>query len=205
MRVKRLILFAGPSCSGKTTFFRQLAREGASPLREELGLGDVSEWTYLNRRKLTLATEPCLERVILHYDLSARFLGRQLTDDSLVRLFEAADELVVITFWARPEVLAQRIEGKRRLWRTRLLWPRLLRRALWKRQKFRDLDQIYSQPSRLTSCYDEWIAFSSAFPAKAHWIVDTSAQPLELHPVTHWTTLRASAAAQRLEAQGVRD
>jgi hypothetical protein len=205
MRIKRFILFAGPSCSGKTTFFRRLEGEEGAPLRTALGLGDVSSWRYLNRRKLRLAGEEELERVVLHYDLSARFRGRQPEDESLTHLLEAVDELVVVTFWARPAELARRVDGKRRMWRRRMLRPRFLHRGLWKRQKFRDLYRIYSQPSRLLPCYDEWIAFSSAFPAKAHWIVDTSAQPMELVPADDWPRLRARGAGPDVEAQGVRD
>lgn len=205
MRIKRFILFAGPSCSGKTTFFRRLEGEEGAPLRTALGLGDVSSWRYLNRRKLRLAGEEELERVVLHYDLSARFRGRQPQDESLTKLLEVVEELVIVTFWAPPAELARRVNGKRRMWRRRLFQPRFLSRALWKRQKFRDLHRIYSQPARLLPCYDEWIAYASGFPAKAHWIVDTGAQPPALRPESDWPTLRAGVAEREGVAQRAPD
>lgn len=119
MSVDRLLLVAGPSCSGKSTLIQRLCAGELPEVAARLRMGDPAAWRCLLPNDLPaipeLDGEP-LERVILHYDFLRPWAAGQTTDygaEGPLRLAASAAEVTLVTLWVPPEELHRRMTERR--------------------------------------------------------------------------------------------
>ena len=209
--LEQLVMFAGPPCSGKSTVTERL-RAGWAFGCQTLQLETISSWSIVEYLEIwgfvysyreqaeVLLCDGSLPRklqdarFIFHYDfLRPRKHPRyRHFEEAAVYLLDRAKEITFVTFWADPEKLRHRMKIRRmQLLRSFLagkLTPKELIRRMYNNKT---AARFFNTTSGLLTIYDEWWALCEAYPAKAHWFVDTTTDKPELSLISKWRELRA--------------
>ena len=215
MRIDRLLLVAGPSCAGKSTFIEDLSAGRLPQIAGQLELGNPASWQCVLTRDLPRLEGARLAQVILHYDFLQRWsTGRapiHAEDGALRALAAAAGEITSVTLWAPPEVLHRRISERRATF-----VRSLLRGKPWNSERLRGVRQGAGENSlrralvaigrelnrlgakrrlyrrrELLALYGDWLGFCSRSGPARQWLLDTtrSRGATELLPLSAWPAL----------------
>lgn len=112
-RINRLVVVAGPTSVGKSTFIRKMLSNSTPELAERLGVDNFSGW----ENSETLAVKKkhhnrlCIDRLIFHYDFLRPF-GRSIEThdrDEALNILKQADRISFITLFVAPNVLKRQI------------------------------------------------------------------------------------------------
>jgi hypothetical protein len=168
---------------------RKILNKELPTISKKLGIGNPELWKYTASPR----EHPYIYRVIFHYDL---LLNRFYRDhapesyekDDILGILEKSNEITFITFYARPEVLVERMKQRNRkiftdLYRTRL---RILKMFLKIYIQTRVVQRFYTNSDNLYSVYREWLEFCGKYKAKAHWIIDSSDGFPKLLTLSQW-------------------
>jgi len=187
--IKRLILFAGPPCSGKSTVIKKVLLGNLPSLAESLQLGEPSSWKYIQAAKVHELSGSRMDRVILHYDILRQWRLKldnpSYEDDKPLGLLDAAEETTFVTLWTTPALLSRRLK----LRETRCFIKTLLSLDFdGTRESIRNcqVNKLYVNPPKLFLHYDKWFSFCGSFDAKENWIMDTTKNIPELIPASKW-------------------
>jgi hypothetical protein len=205
MPVERLLLVAGPSCSGKSTLIQRLYSGELPEIAARLRLGDVSAWSCALPNDLSADASG---KVLLHYDFLRPWTGGRTPDygaDEPLRLAATAAEVTLLTLWVPPAELYRRMAERRsaflrallrgRPWDSEILRtsrrtsarrsgpPPDRRRSLRKTWAIvRELRRLgekvrsFRRGSEVEALYDSWLSFWSESPAE-HWVLDGTMVP----------------------------
>ncbi len=197
-RIGHLVLVAGPSAAGKSSFMNKLVlgaraeSDGRTPyaagvrgVADHLGITPGRHWAPVAYAKhLHEVATPELDRLLLQYDFSrpAREHWSRNRSDPVLDVLETASRTSAITLWTPPDRLREQARQRDR--RRTPLRHRPRRSAKMKR---------YADPERVLQMYD---AFFEEIGGRIddHCLVeiDTSVQ---FHDVAEWQRLRRVAAA----------
>jgi len=103
-QVDKLIVIAGPSCSGKSTFIRQLQRGKWPHVEKKLGIENIADW------RVGTSVETSIEKLILHYELTS-FIDNTTQPwnrPAYLSLLESAADLKIVHVWTEPDILVRR-------------------------------------------------------------------------------------------------
>ncbi len=120
MPIDRLLLVAGPSCSGKSTLIRRLCAGELPEVAARLGMEEPAAWQCLLPNDLAgiagSGDEP-RGRVILHYDFLRAWTGGRMPDfgaEGPLQLAAAtAARTTLVTLWVPPDELHRRMAERR--------------------------------------------------------------------------------------------
>ena len=196
IRVNRLVIIAGPSCSGKSWFLGKIKNGKIPWWSDELKLDDFSSCSVTdgNQLRQISESEPTVDRMLLHHTISvwpsrpkldrvrdpaenSRRLLRYESGESI-----SAKEISVLTLVASSRTLVQRVR-RRQLRKVVLGVTRLSLKHFQGLKGLNRRRRLYSDTTRLRSIYDQWLESSGNFDAKAEWLVDVEAEP-RLRPAT---------------------
>ena len=184
--IDHVIVVAGASCAGKTTFLNEVWKSGGSVLPAELRAIDFSDYAIVNAMDLmsSSTTSDRPRRIILHYDIfrPVTFYGVLSFDvDPALDLVRRARTKHVLTLWDDPNLLLDRSERRRRnLWRklVRLSSIRNLRAnvdsfrgAKVRRDRMRPW---FANRNRLWQLYEAWFRAIGDAGLERHWIAKPS-------------------------------
>jgi hypothetical protein len=118
-RIERLLIVAGPTAAGKSTFLKKLIAGDSALLLESLAIEDIRQWKSIGANREMGSWDFDEDRLILHYE----FLWGPGHSDRpipiatrLPVLLEAAREVSALTLWTPPERLErQLLDGKLRV------------------------------------------------------------------------------------------
>ncbi len=184
--LQSVIVVAGASCAGKTTFLRTL-RTGYRPhLPDELQALDLSAFKFANAMDLTdsRGVDTCPSNLILHYDIfrPITFYGQlDFRIDPVLHLVMQAVDRTVLTLWEEPGVLRDRSVARRRA-----LWTKVVRRSSLHSLR-RNLNEYrgakqrrdamipwFADRHRLWRLYETWFEFIRKAGVDRHWLTKTS-------------------------------
>lgn len=188
-RIPSLVLVAGASCVGKTTFLRALeSGAGAPPLPAEIAPAGIAPLFCTAMDLDADRSDGAAGRtVFLHYDLFRPVTfhgGADFADDPALAVLDRADRLSVVTLWEPPEVLrARAIARRRRLLAKKLGRRPLLRRlpgnlADWRAARARRalMQPWFDDPRALWRLYRGWFRFCAEAGVDDHWLVRPSSE-----------------------------
>jgi hypothetical protein len=101
-KVKNLVVVAGPSSSGKSTFAMHLLKDGA--LRESLGLARGGEWKFVRGRNVVHLEAGAMENLVVELDIMAIEDGDLGSYDDIPQfeIFRCAESIRVFTLVPVP-------------------------------------------------------------------------------------------------------
>jgi len=117
IHVDHLIVVAGPSFSGKSTFIRWLQRGRMPDVQKALGIARAENWVMESATTVGDLGEKRIDRMILHYDIT-RMLGKAPEPwrrAEPIAVMKDADVLTVVNIWTAQDVLLRRLHGLMRL------------------------------------------------------------------------------------------
>lgn len=175
--VNRLLVVAGPTSAGKSTFIKRLLRGEARDVAEHLKFGDPASWEMTSAQSVGKLKKSQIENLILHYD-TLRPVKRKIKDyrsDNALDLISEAKEVTFLTLWVEPEQLLKQLEESEV---RRYTGGGLMRKE--KRIKKRQTLQIwedYKKPERIAEYYRRWFAFAETIKAPHLVVTATDDEP----------------------------
>jgi hypothetical protein len=119
-RIDRVLIVAGPTAAGKSTFVKELTAGRLEPLQTRVGIPNLQEWPWLTMGSLVRRADVQLKEAILHYDflwIYPSFDGQTpAAEKSLAAILNESREVSIVTLWTPPATLERHlIEGKLRV------------------------------------------------------------------------------------------
>ncbi|MCG8604311.1 hypothetical protein MJD09_04835 [bacterium] len=190
MQIDRLIVFAGPSCSGKSTVMERLQGGSLRSLSEKLELDDPCLWLFAAPKDLSQSSEAFIPRLILHYDMVGSWKSDDFQssyeDDKRLRILDISNETRFVTFWTSPATLGERIETREEKRARKYGKKAHHRQGLRPEGRLRKLRLLYTDQDRLRNQYEMWFRFCHFHNAKMHWIMDTTQDTPILYSIEEW-------------------
>ena len=179
--MKRLILVAGPSCAGKTTFIAGIF--ACNPhLLQLLGISNLEEWLSLEARQLDKVNIREINNLVLHYDLLLQH-DPAAGYRHIWELFAEFEDIIIITLVASPFHLLLRNS-----WRLLYcLHEVIFRKTVHKRNKYNKLfsqwnkEKVYLRRGSSKSVYQHWLEYTTGLRTSKNLLFDTSG--ISLKPV----------------------
>ena len=193
IHIKKLIILGGPPAVGKSHLIEQLQKGKSSSICAELQLNDPSKITFTRAQTLSKISAPSVDTLILHYDFLGPFTNGEndYDDKHALSVIYSAEEVVFVTLWVPPAVLSDRIY-KRRVREKVAFLPKLLlgkegfKQQLHKLHRFKNIQQLYNNPVRLTAQYEKWLNFCDKYFSIAHYIFVNLENEEHLIPLSEW-------------------
>jgi SAM-dependent methyltransferase len=174
-RIDHLVLVAGPTASGKTTFCKELMAGQLGNLAPHLDIGpEKEERTYLSPRVSTNPGIPHIKTAVYHYDLLRPFMrsARVHDRDEALDVLSASKKITVLTLWTSPEKLrAQHAAAKG--------WFE------FPTKRERQIRADYQSPRLIVEHYDRWFDFLARKGLESK-VVDFSKGGRELITLAEW-------------------
>ena len=186
--IAHLVIVAGASGSGKSTFVHQLRARDLPPEINALLPGDVADWPVVGTTMKPDFPRPA-RGVLFQYDMNGRGVaaGREFSEDPALSDVGFAKTVTVINLRPSPDLMIDQLvarEGNGRTkeeilretfaWRSLRKWyiaRRILARwkpwiALNRRYSCRRKINLYNQDGWLDSFYKRWQAYLQSLTAK---------------------------------------
>jgi len=114
-RIKNLLIIAGPTAVGKTTFLKDFySGKLSKEFYKVFGVQNPREWKYVSSSRIYYLDEPCIEKLLLHYDFMRPYgSGRHAKvyeRDEALDLIKCAEKVVIATLYAPSKVLKARLK-----------------------------------------------------------------------------------------------
>lgn len=195
MKIKHLVVVAGPTAVGKSVFLKLLMRPSSNDLRAQLRL-NAATWQQVNARQFDSDaprpfTKMPSEYIALHYEITRTWKrDYEHANDPGLTLLQFAVKRTFVTLWSPANVLLDRLVNRDiKSWRRRLpaLGARWTGRSPGPKYARRiEFAGLYQDPApELDQIYATWLRFCSGFPADDHWLLDTSAMNNPVRPLDH--------------------
>lgn len=177
LHVNQLIIIGGPSCAGKTTLIKKIRKGTLPDLCEQIGITTPSLWRYASAKDLIESRESLIERVVVHYDIYARY-SQKKEFNYLSELVNNSDSVIILTLYVPPEIFVKRISSRIHITLKSLLSLGLYKGAglleSWRRimpqlKKRKEYKEGYSM-----FLYKKWFIFFGQNGVTTHWILDSS-------------------------------
>ena len=195
MKIKQLLVVAGPTAAGKSLFLKRLTQQTSNELSDQLTLG-FQRWQQVNARQFDSdAPRPfpgtSSDHIGLHYEITRTWKRPyDHAGDPGLELLQFAEKRIFVTLWAPADVLRERLVGRDiRSWRRRLSgviarWPG--KPSTRKQARRIDFSNLYrAGVSELEQIYQGWFRFCADFSSDDHWLLDTSAANGRVRQLDH--------------------
>ncbi|MEA3411721.1 MAG: hypothetical protein U9R74_09300 [Pseudomonadota bacterium] len=181
-QIKHLLVIAGPSCAGKSTFLKNFANGAYPDLVSELNIGDLSDWTTIYGKDVEGLRHAGHRKLLLQYALPFLALSRGTlagyAHDTRLEILGRADKLTIVSLFADRKSIRKRI--RKRLAKAAFARCRRPFSPAPRRETHRlvTLNQLYNDPDfRFESVCKQWIDYSDALPPHRHILINFSAGP----------------------------
>jgi hypothetical protein len=181
-RIDHLMVVAGPSCVGKSTFVKRLERGDYPWLIRKIDVGDLSDWTTVYSKDAADLDISRYQKVVLHYALPIIPLSRKTfggyEHDHRLDIVELADRVTILSLFADRKTVYKRIRN-----RLRRVLLNCFRRplAVAPRREFLRLlalKNTVNEPNfPYFSILYSWIDFCETMAPRNHLLIDYNHEP----------------------------
>jgi hypothetical protein len=147
-RIRKLVVVAGPTSSGKSTFIDALLDGKMNAVLADAGIDDSSQVKRVDASKVYRFDEPIIDTLLLHYDMlrPMHASDKSYTRDPALQLIDVADEVRAYTLWTPPDRLREQLD------KGELSGRKVRKRHLRVRT-------MYEQDDKILAAYRRWLGF----------------------------------------------
>lgn len=180
IKIKQLIIIAGVSGTGKSTFIDKVieGRLDKKIMLDLFGTGRLEKAMAINAYDIEKTSLDNVDTLLLHYDIHSNYFP----DEGFIylrSLFSHATQIKVITFCLVPHLLIPRMQN-----RLKKAYKELMKRPSWKKIRrirfIRSKIRFYNDTSALIAFYDAWNAFLTDYQHADHNVCNSDPNQ-ELH------------------------
>lgn len=190
---KRLIVFAGPSCVGKTTIINRMMTGDYKQLTQRLEIDNILQWNSIEAIQWYKHADKLGSKIILHYDIlrpHIKYTNGAYADDNSLNGINSYKNITMITLWATTDILLRRLNNRKIALENQQV-PIVNLPIKWSRKRrFKKVSNLYKNPTQVINHYNQWMQFTKTLKLKTHWILDTTIDQLQCLPATHWSMLQ---------------
>lgn len=173
INIKQLIIIAGVSGTGKSTFIDKVI-EGRLDQKTMLGLFGtrrLEKAMAINAYDIEKTSLDNVDTLLLHYDIHSNYYSGE-GFIYLRSLFSHVHQIKVITFCLVPHLLIPRMQN-----RLKNAYNELMKRPSWKKIRrirfIRSKIRFYNDTSALIAFYDTWNGFLTDFQQADHHVCNS--------------------------------
>jgi hypothetical protein len=197
-------MVAGPTCCGKTWFINNLKSEKLIDIREKIQMGDIKSWVYqdayyLDSAKLKEILDSSISKILLHWTIPLPRLKIFLRNIVLlgaydkkarIQILHSANNLTILTLYANPTTLIQRVELRRNNIIKELdQRESFFLKKMIKMSNINKVKKIYSDRKHFLHLYNRWFNFvREDLKPQMHYLVDVNGEPT-LKTVDKWNDI----------------
>jgi 2-polyprenyl-3-methyl-5-hydroxy-6-metoxy-1,4-benzoquinol methylase len=187
-RIRRMLVVAGPTSVGKSTFIQKLQNGEFPECEETLGVHNLKDWNVQTGGSLINSTEAELDAMIFHYDfMHVHFRSEKIpARDPLLDGLHVAEELTFITLLAPEEVLLKRIYSGE-------IEPNTKRGKYRGNKRHLAIRDIYQSPGAVAKHYRGWLEFAKTKSSR-HYVMNTAGEQ-KLTPLEEWESRQTEVSA----------
>ncbi len=166
-RVDHVVIVAGTTSVGKSTFIDAFLENRLPELKDLLGIRSLDGWRATNAKDLADLSDPDTPGLVVHYDFlrAYRKHAKSYRSDKTFDILESARKASVVTLWAPPARL------ERQFFQNEIAGSR-------PKKKHGEILEIYRDAPQLLGFYDGWLDFCrGADNIGAHLIVEYETAP----------------------------
>lgn len=104
LKVRHLIIIAGPPCSGKSYLIQKIQNGKYHNLCEKINLNQSDSWFYAQASNLKHFREKNIEKLVLHYDIHGQY-SKKKGFKHIQALIDKTDTVTILTLYPRLEEL----------------------------------------------------------------------------------------------------
>ena len=175
--IRHLVVVAGPTSSGKSSFIRRLQADAA--LREKFGL-EGNPWLFDDAHLAALPTGT-IDRLLLHYDLLRPYRRsiRTYERDPALSILQAAERITILT------IVSAQSRLQKQLAESELSGPQ------WRvSARHRDIHEHYSDRRFMVGWYESWMSFVARNARNAtHFVAHNEGEAFVRKPPQEWANL----------------
>lgn len=174
-KIDHLVIVAGPTASGKSTFCRNYLGGQLADIYGSAGVDPArTEVTYLSPRVSDNPGIPHIGSALFHYDILRPYMrsARVHERDEALHILGSAARTTVLTLWTSPEKLRAQLQLGKKL----IEFPT---------KRERRIRKDYQSPKLIVEHYDRWFEFI-ADKSRENLIVDQSTGTRELISLAEW-------------------
>ena len=186
-RIKKLIVIAGPTSSGKSTLIQKLQDHTAPTIAAAVGIEKGMKVEHTSANGLARYLKEKVDTLLFHYDILRPFERSAKTHDrdEALDILDTAEDIVILTLWTPPDILRKQFEERKIL-------PRLKKGKKSKiRKRRRKIFESYADKHKILDFYKAWLEFCRTKKAK-HFIVMLYPE-LDVISADEWTDLVVNA------------
>ncbi len=192
-RIKKLIVVAGPTSSGKSTLIQKLKTYSVPAIAQIAGIEEEIQMEHLGANRLAEDFNVNFDTLLFHYDILRPFRRSAKTHDrdEALDILDTAEDIVILTLWTPPDILRKQFEETKILPKLKKGKKTKLKKGKKPKASKRRLKifQDYADNHKIYEFYDTWLNFCRARKAK-HFIVKL--QPdLEIFSADEWQEFAA--------------
>jgi hypothetical protein len=207
-----LIVVAGPSCCGKSTFIDRLKNGETPDITSSLGIENLDEWIYRDAYYIDAALLDDINnspsgKLVLHWTIPSPGIKLFLRDLSLLfahdkkdrlRILQSANHLTVLTLYTSRNIFMKRVNARRmRIMSRRSSGMDGMLKYHVKMRHTRLMDRIYSDTDNLSSMYNRWFRLCASLNVDEMLLVKLEGYPT-LSPADQWPMITDQWRRERI-------
>ncbi len=173
IQIDQLIVIVAPSCAGKSYLISKIKNGDCPHLCKQVGIDVPSLWHYAHFNNLMYIRQPIIERLVVHYDLSAKYI-KYKNFNSLIELITESGSVITITLHVSHELLIKRNGLRLRESISHLMVKKGIARRIKALNSIKRLLILrkYYKRGFIDLIYKEWSKYILQSNTNNHWQLD---------------------------------
>ena len=188
-RIKRLVIVAGPTRSGKSTLLEKIKTNSIPAIARAAGIEGKAELEYVDANGLVGHFKENVDTLIFHYDIVRPFRRSAKTyyRDEALDLLDTAENIVILTLYTPPDILRRQYE------KTKISSKMKQGKRAKDKKRYLKVLQFYADNHQIYEFYNTWINFWQARKPNANHLIVQLQPDLNIISASKWTEFAAGA------------
>lgn len=200
----RIIVVAGPTCCGKTSFINNLMSGKYKNIEQKLKMGSLDSWFYqdayyLKPNTLNELLKSSISHVLLHWTIPLPRLKIFIRNILLLgaydkkarlNLIQSSNNVIVLSLYANPTLLLKRVELRKVKWENELNERGAsFIDKIFMLHNIKTVNRFYSNPKRCLPLYNRWFKFvKNDLKPETNYLINVDSEP-KIKSINGWSDI----------------